>query len=94
LTELTASVQGELSEARALHATGVVGGDSGRLHAAVAAFERIGSPLLAAEAALDVVDAAVVAGDRTAADAASERARQLRGLLGPHVHTPRLSQAR
>ncbi len=49
-------VQGALAVARADHAAGIVAADPGRLAAAVDAFERIGSPLLAAEAALDLAD--------------------------------------
>ena len=85
-------MQGDLAAARALHADGIVAADPGRLAAAVDAFERLGSPLLAAEAALDLVDATTATGDRTAADAATDRASRLRGRLDPALVTPRLAR--
>ena len=91
LVELAGSVQGDLAAARAEHAAGIAASDPGRLRGAVDTFERLGSPLLAAEAALDLVDAALAVGDRAAGDAATERAERLRGQLDPAVVTPRLS---
>jgi hypothetical protein len=93
LAALAAATQGPLPPARADHAAGVVGKDTGRLAAAVAAFEALGSPLLAAEAALDLVDVALSTGDGDAAAAATEAARRLRARLDPAVVTPRLSRA-
>jgi hypothetical protein len=90
LHELASVVQGELSVARADHAAGVVGRDLSRLTAAVDAFERVGSPLLAAEAALDLVDASVALRDRAGAGDAASRAERLRAQLHSGVVTPRL----
>jgi hypothetical protein len=56
-----------------------------RLAAAVDAFDAAGSPLLAAEAALDLADLGV--------PLAAEGARALRNRLAPAVVTPRLSRA-
>ncbi|MFL6206401.1 MAG: winged helix-turn-helix domain-containing protein [Acidimicrobiales bacterium] len=90
LVELTSSVQGPLITARADHAAGVAGGDVARLESAVAAFEGLGAPLLAAEAALDLADAA--APDPATADAARDRADRLLGLLDHRVVTPRVAR--
>ena len=92
LVELGSSVQGPLATARAHHAAGIVGVDVDRLGAAVAGFEDIGSPLLAAEAALDLADAASATGDAAGAGEARERATRLLALLDQPVVTPRLSR--
>lgn len=85
LDKLAGIMQGRLATARADHAAGIVAADPGRLAAAVDAFEAAGSPLLAAEAALELAD--------LGAPGAAERARALRGRLAPAVVTPRLSRA-
>jgi tetratricopeptide (TPR) repeat protein len=94
LVELATCVQGALAMARADHAAGIAAADPKRVSAAVDAFERIGSPLLAAEAALDLADLTAAAGDPDAADAAVERSRRLRERLDAAVVTPRLSRTR
>jgi DNA-binding winged helix-turn-helix (wHTH) protein/tetratricopeptide (TPR) repeat protein len=88
LVEMASSVQGNLAAARADHAAGIVASDPARLSAAVDAFERMGSPLLAAEAALDLGDAAT----GSEAAEASERAQRLRGRLDGAVVSPRLAR--
>jgi len=85
LAELAGIMQGRLATARADHAVGIVAADPGRVAAAVDAFEAAGSPLLAAEAALDLADLGV--------PGAAEGARALRNRLAPAVVTPRLSRA-
>jgi hypothetical protein len=85
LADLAGIMQGRLATARADHAVGIVAADPGRLTAAVDVFEAAGSPLLAAEAALDLADLGI--------PGAAERARALRGRLAPAVVTPRLSRA-
>ena len=85
LVELTSSVQGPLIAARADHAVGVVAVDHSRLRSAVAGFEQAGSPLLAAEAALDLADAAATTGDEAGADAARDHARHLLARLAQPV---------
>jgi hypothetical protein len=92
LAELASCIQGRLATARADHAAGVVAGDVARLQAAVAGFEELGSPLLAAEAALDLADAAAATHDDAGADAARDRATRLLALLDHPVVTPRLSR--
>ena len=94
LVALAATTQGDLAPARADHAAGIVSADTGRLAAAVAAFEACGSPLLAAEAALDLVDVAEAIGDTAAAKRAADDAQRLRARLDPAVVTPRLSSTR
>jgi hypothetical protein len=93
LVELASSVQGPLAAARADHASGVVAVDVARLRSAVAGFEQVGSPLLAAEAALDLADAATATGDGAGADVARDRSASLLARLGQPVMTPRLSRA-
>jgi DNA-binding winged helix-turn-helix (wHTH) protein len=93
LAELASTMQGPLATARAEHAAGVVAADCGRLAAVVAAFEFTGSPLLAAEASLDLADAEAAGGDSTAAAQARDRARQLLARLDGPVVTPRLRSA-
>ena len=88
LVELAGFVQGDLATARADHAGGIVAADPSRLAAAVDAFERLGSPLLAAEAALDLVDATTAMHDTAAIDAATDRASRLRDRLDAAVVTP------
>ena len=83
LVELASSVQGPLAAARADHTAGVVAVDPPRLQAAVAGFEQIGSPLLAAEAALDLADAAAATGDDAGAEVARDRAKRLLAQLDP-----------
>ena len=90
LVELARALQGELVAARADHAVGIVGEDPVRLAAAVAAFERLGSPLLAAEAASHLATVARRRGDDDGTDAASERARRLLTRLDGPVVTPAL----
>ncbi len=92
LVELTSSVQGQLIAARADHVAGVVRVDAPRLRSAVAGFERVGSPLLAAEAALDLADAAGATGDDAGAEVARERATRLLARVGQPPVTPRLSR--
>jgi hypothetical protein len=92
LVELASSIQGPLAAARADHAVGVVTVDVARLQSAVAGFEEIGSPLLAAEAALDLADAAAATLDDAGADAARDRSTRLLALLDQPVVTPRLSR--
>ena len=92
LVELASSTQGPLAAARADHAAGVVAVDAFRLRSAVAAFEQIGSPLLAAEAALDLADAATATGDDAGADVARDRATRLLAQLDGVVATPRISR--
>ena len=92
LTEMPSFVQGRLAVARADHAAGVVGADAGRLAEAVAGFERAGSSLLAAEAALDLADAARSRGDASAADRGEEAAYRLVESLDTVVSTPRLNR--
>jgi DNA-binding winged helix-turn-helix (wHTH) protein/tetratricopeptide (TPR) repeat protein len=92
LVELTSSIQGPLATARADHAAGVVAVDATRLRSAVAGFEQIGSPLLAAEAALDLAAAAAATGDDAGADVARDRATRLLAQLDQPVITPRLSR--
>ena len=90
LVELASCIQGPLAAARADHAAGVVAVDAMRLQAAVAGFEQLGSPLLAAEAALDLADAATATGDDAGAAVARDRATRLLAQLDPMVVTPRL----
>ena len=90
LVELASSVQGPLTAARADHAAGIVAVDVARLQSAAAGFEQIGSPLLAAEAMLDLADAAAATNDGASADAARARAAQLVAMLDHPVVTPRL----
>jgi hypothetical protein len=90
LGELVSSVQGPLIAARAEHATGVVAADGGRLGSAVDRFEQIGSPLLAAEAALDLGDVEAAGGSADRAQQARERAARLLTGLDASVVTPRL----
>jgi DNA-binding winged helix-turn-helix (wHTH) protein/tetratricopeptide (TPR) repeat protein len=92
LVELATSTQGLLAAARADHAAGVVAVNCDRLRSAVAGFEQVGSPLLAAEAALDLADAAAATGDGAGSDAAREQATRLVARLDQPVMTPRLSQ--
>ena len=92
LVELASSIQGPLAAARADHAAGVVAVDAVRLRSAVAGFEQVGSPLLAAEAALDLADAATATGDDAGADVARDRATRLLARLDQPVVTPRLSR--
>jgi len=94
LRELASRIQGPLAAARADHAVGVVAVDVPRLQSAVAGFEHVGSPLLAAEAALDLADAAATTGDTSGADVARDRAVHLLGRLEHPVVTPRLSRNR
>ncbi len=89
LVELASSVQGPLATARAHHAAGVAGADLTRLQRAVDEFEDLRSPLLAAEAALDLADAAL---DAAGADAARDRATRLIASFDQPVVTPRLSR--
>ena len=93
LVELASSIQGPLAAARADHAVGVAAVDTTRLWSAVDGFEQIGSPLLAAEAALDLADAAEATGD-AGTQAAHDRAARLLARLDQPVVTPRLSRAR
>jgi hypothetical protein len=86
-------VQGALIGARVEHAVGVTRGDGDRLGSAVDQFERIGSPLLAAEAALDLAGAEAAGGDQRAAAAARARAEQLLARLDGPIVTPRLRSA-
>jgi hypothetical protein len=92
LVELASSIQGPLIAARVDHAVGVAAVDVARLGTAVAGFEQAGSPLLAAEAALDLADAAATTGDEASADVARDHARHLCARLAQPVTTPRLSQ--
>ncbi len=91
LVELASSIQGPLAAAHADHAAGVVAVDTSRLRSAVAGFEQVGSPLLAAEAALDLADAAAATGDDAGADIARDRATRLLARLDQPVVTPRVS---
>jgi hypothetical protein len=93
LVELASSVQGPLAAARADHAAGVVALDVDRLGSAVAGFEQVGSPLLAAEAALDLADAAARTGDDAAADVARDRATRLLARLDQPAFTPRIGRS-
>jgi hypothetical protein len=93
LVGLAATVQGALIGARVEHAVGVTRGDCDRLGSAVDQFERIGSPLLAAEAALDLAGAEAAGGDQRAAAAARARAEQLLARLDGPIVTPRLRSA-
>ena len=90
LVELASCIQGPLAAAHADHAAGVVAVDAMRLQAAVAGFEQLGSPLLAAEAALDLADAATATGDDAGAAVARDHATRLLAQLDPMVVTPRL----
>ena len=86
LVDLGGRLQGELIAARAAHAVGIVEADTDELTGVVAAFEHMGSPLLAAEAAVDLAVACRSHGDRAAAAAALTDARRLRAMLdGPVV---------
>ena len=90
LVELTGSLQGGMIVARADHAMGIVTNDAGRLREAGTAFEWAGSPLLAAEVALDLADVSTASGDDAGAHAAIARARRLLERLDGPVVTPTL----
>ena len=94
LVEHTSLLHGALAVARADHAVGIVTADAARLATAVDAFEAIGSPLLAAEAAYDLAAAARADRDRNAAEAAVERAKQLLAQLDGPVVTGGISRVR
>ena len=64
-----------------------------RLLAAIAAFERLGSPLLAAEAAAELATIGRGGGDHDGAAEASERMRRLLTRLDGPVVTPVLRSA-
>ena len=87
LVELAGAVQGELMQLRAAHAGGIVAADVGRLRRTVDGFDAIGSPLLAAEAAVDLAVACRSHGDRAGAAEATAQARTLRGKLDGAVST-------
>jgi DNA-binding CsgD family transcriptional regulator len=78
LAELDGEVQGELFTARLDHATGKANDDPGTLEAAVDGLERVGAPLLAAEASTDLAHALRRGGDHRGATAATARAETLR----------------
>jgi DNA-binding winged helix-turn-helix (wHTH) protein/tetratricopeptide (TPR) repeat protein len=93
LVELAGQLQGDLVAVRADHAVGVVARDPARLLDAVAGFERLGSPLLAAEAAAELATIARGGGDHDGAAAATERMRRLLTRLDGPVVTPVLRSA-
>ena len=92
LDELSGRVHGELMAVRAAHAIAIVEADTEALAAVVAAFEALGSPLLAAEAAVDLSVACRTHGDRVGAAQAREEGRRLRGLLDARVTTVALAE--
>jgi hypothetical protein len=92
LVALSASVQGGLMVARADHAVGVATADVGRLREAGTAFEWAGSPLLAAEVALEMGILSTSRSDDAGAHAAIDRARRLLQRLDGPAATPLLRE--
>lgn len=74
LAELAPTLEGELIAARLAHVEALCDGDPERLGATAAVFDRLGAPLLAAEAAADTAVAWRRAGRSSRADAELHRA--------------------
>jgi DNA-binding CsgD family transcriptional regulator len=93
LTEIGAIFEGRLAAAAAAHGRAAAAADPAGLTAASRAFEDIGMPLHAAEAAAQAATALLAAGRAVSARAASARAWNLAARCDG-VHTPALSGVR
>jgi hypothetical protein len=91
LAELAATTHGPLNQARAAHAIGAAAADPAELAAAASLFDACGSPLLAAEAAMELAGCLACQGDETGAAAARADVARLRGALADGITTPLLS---
>lgn len=92
LGAIAGRVDGDLVPLLARHAAAVAAGRGDDLDAVAAGFERLGSPLLAAEASAAAAAAHRAAGRPGSALAAAGRSRQLAGRCG-EVATPALARA-
>jgi len=91
LAELARTTHGPLNRARAAHAIGAAAADPAELAAAASLFDACGSPLLAAEAAMELAGCLACQGDETGAAAARAEVARLRGALADGITTPLLS---